>query len=66
MAKTEHRASHPLEGNYIDSEGELRVLLVKGQLTQSRNPKPFSNRLFIETTEKELNDLLKAGKIKRL
>lgn len=65
MAKTEHRTSHPLEGNYIDSKGELRVLLVKGQLTQSRNPKPFRSRMFEDTTEQSLKDRIKSKELKR-
>lgn len=66
MAKTEHKTSHHLEGNYIDSEGELRVLLVKGQLTQSRNPKPFTSRMFEDVTEQSLKDRIKLGQLKKL
>ncbi len=64
--KIEHKISHHLEGNYVDSSGELKVMLVKGQLTKSRNPKPFRSRIFDDTTEQELNDLLKSDKIKRV
>jgi len=58
--------SHPLEGNYVDSEGELRVLLVKGQLTQSRKPKQFKSRTFEDTTEQSLKERIKSGELKRL
>jgi len=68
MAKQiEHKTlSHPLEGNYVDSEGELRVILVKGQLTQSRTPKPFRSRFLDDTTEQSLKDRIKSKELKRL
>ena len=67
MAKQiENKTLSPLEGNYVDKEGELRVILVKGQLTQSRTPKQFRSRLFEDTTEQSLKDRIKSGELKRL
>ena len=60
------KISHPLEGNYVDSKGELKVLLVKGQLTQSRTPKQFRSRLFEDTNEQSLKERIKSGELKRL
>ena len=60
------KLSHPLEGNYVDSEGELRVILVKGQLTQSRTPKQFRSRFFDDTNEQSLKERIKSGELKRL
>ncbi len=68
MAKQiEHKMlSHHLEGDYIDSEGELRIILVKGQLTQSRTPKQFRSRVFDDTNEQILKERIKSGELKRL
>jgi len=57
-------------GLYEDEKGLFDVIatnkikLERGYCKQFS--KQFSNRLFVETTEQELNELLKAGKIKRI
>lgn len=53
-------------GLYEDEEGLFDVIATKKIKLERGYCKQFSNRLFIETTEQELRDLLKAGKIKRV
>ncbi len=53
-------------GLYEDEKGFFDVIATKNVKLERGYCKQFSNRLFIETTEKELNELLKDGKIKRV
>ena len=53
-------------GLYEDEKGLFDVIATKKIKLERGYCKEFSNRLFIETTEQELRDLLKAGKIKRV
>lgn len=53
-------------GLYEDEKGLFDVIATKKIKLERLYCKQFSNRLPIDTTEKELNELLKAGKIKRL
>jgi len=53
-------------GLYEDEKGLFDVIATKKTNLERGYCKQFSNRLFIETTEKELNELLKDGKIKRV
>lgn len=55
-----------MAGTYQDEKGLFDVIATKKIKLEKGYCKEFSNRLFIETTEKELNELLKDGKIKRL
>lgn len=48
-------------------EDERLFNVIASNITLKRGyVKAFGHRLFVDTTEKELNDLLKAGKIKRV
>ena len=53
-------------GLYEDDKGLFDVIATNKIKLERGYCKEFGNILFIETTEKELNELLKAGKIKRL
>jgi hypothetical protein len=53
-------------GIYEDECGIFTVIATKKIKLERGYVKDFSNRLFFDTTEKELNDLLESGKIKRL
>jgi len=53
-------------GLYEDEKGLFDVIATKKIKLERGYCKEFSNRLFVETTEQELRDLLKAGKIKRV
>jgi len=53
-------------GLYEDEKGLFDVIATNKIKLERGYCKQFSNRLFIETTEKELNELLKDGKIKRV
>jgi hypothetical protein len=53
-------------GMYEDEKGLFDVIATKKIKLERGYCKEFTNRLFVDTTEKELNDLLKAGKIKRV
>jgi hypothetical protein len=53
-------------GLYEDKDGLFDVIANEKIKLERGYCKQFGNRLFVETTEQELRDLLKAGKIKRV
>ena len=64
--KTLSNSALSMVGLYEDEKGFFDVIATNKIKLERGYCKEFSNRLFIETTEQELNELLVAGKIKRL
>ena len=64
--KTLSNSALSMVGLYEDEKGFFDVIATNKIKLERGYCKEFSNRLFIETTEQELNELLEAGKIKRL